>query len=62
MVGPHGLQPPLDPSRLEPGTVADRRLFAHSDFKAGYRFEEIFVHNHPDITYTLALYLRTDPA
>jgi len=62
MVGPHGLQPPLEPSRLEPGTMADRHLLAHPLFKQRYRFAEIFIHNHPGTTYTMALYLRTDPS
>ena len=62
MVGPRGLQPPLDPARLEPGTLADRRLFAHPGFRSGYRFQRLFVHRHPSITYTLAAWLRKDLA
>jgi len=28
--------------------------------RRGYRFEQLFIHRHPDITYTLALFLRAD--
>ena len=62
MVGPLGLAGPIDPGRLEPGTVADRRLFAHPMFQNGYRFQKLFNHRHPSVTYALAIYLRSDLA
>jgi hypothetical protein len=60
LVGPRGMTGPLDPSRLEPGTLADLRLFEHPRFRAEYTFSTLFTHDHPEITYTLAAYLRND--
>jgi len=62
MAGPRGLAQPLDPGRLTPGTLADRRLFDHPRFRENYRFRKLFTHRHPEITYALAAYLRNGPA
>lgn len=62
MAGPRGLPRPLDPSRLTPGTPADRRLFEHPRFRDNYRPARLFDHRHPEITYALAAYRCTAPS